>query len=599
VYDAIVLGAGIYGVKVALELRSLGLRVLMADPTGVMNQATKVNQNRVHAGYHYPRSARTAETAIKHYNRFLIDHAPAITGNYRHLYCIARESKVNAAQYEKVMREIGAPLERVETPAYFTPGMIEQTYETYERSFNINILRRTLKEQLKVARIELIREAGSIDSISDSWVNVRIGPDRFVTRYVFNCTYSNIDTVVPIRTKLVKEHVEVPLLRLPEVLAAEDITIMDGPFFSLMDYPTEPGVSAFTHVKYGRHQVWPAEQAEPKWDSSTRVEDMLEDAIQFIPALRNARYLSSMLTTRVLLAENKDDDGRPVLWEYAKESPRIISILGSKFNSVYDVIDELRKGEWMTQPESGVRMEGRRALIGRGLIGTTLDRPGRFTDRYNSENIRKMKGHYERIVIAAPSAKKFVANAHPEVDSEAVADIMMALSHVTADYVVLISTIDATQRHAYGKHRRALEEFVEANFEHASILRLPAVFGDGLQKNALYDMMRAKPVENLRYHWYPLTRLWDDVQAAKPGLTTLYSDGLLMSEIAQRLYPNYTSFLSLKGKDYNEKGPFIMTSEEALDAIQLWVEQVTSTRPLAASRQSEVHRDPTSPQAES
>ncbi len=345
VYDAVVLGAGIYGCKVALELASLGMKVLVADPNGVMNGATKVNQNRVHAGYHYPRSAATAATAAKHYRRFLIDHAPAVTGNYRHLYCIANDSKVKADDYERVMREIGAPMTRVDTPSYFTPGLIEQAFETHERSFNILELRAMLRYQLKVARIEMVREHGSVVDVDDNFVTVNVGQMTLITRYLFNCTYSAIDSIVPIRTKLIKEHVEVVLVRAPTAVTAEDLTLMDGPYWSLMDYPSEPGISALTHVRLGRHQIWSPPDPEPEWDQKSRWEEMLEDAAQYVPALANAKYCSSMLTTRTLLADQVDDS-RPVLVEYSPESARIISVLGSKFNSLYEILDFLRSREW-------------------------------------------------------------------------------------------------------------------------------------------------------------------------------------------------------------------------------------------------------------
>ena len=345
-YDAVVLGAGLYGTKVALELRALGLNVVIIDPNPIMSQATTVNQNRVHAGYHYPRSVETARTASKNYRRFLIDHAQAITGNARHLYCIAVGSKVDPEQYEKVMAEIGAPLTRIETPSYFTQGMIAQAYETQEKSFNIHKLKALLNYQLKIARVEIIKATGSIFGVTSTHVIVAISNAAIACRYVFNCAYANIDNIVPIRTKLVKEHVEVPLFRIPSELGAEDITIMDGPYFSIMDYPPDPGVSAVTHVHLGRHQTWSPPDPEPEWDRKSRHEDIIDDIMQYIPKMQEARYLSSMLTTRALLAETSDNDGRPVLVEYAEVSPRIISILGSKFNSVYEVIDFLRQGEW-------------------------------------------------------------------------------------------------------------------------------------------------------------------------------------------------------------------------------------------------------------
>lgn len=339
-YDAVVLGAGFYGCKVALELRALGLSVVLIDPNPIMSQATTVNQNRVHAGYHYPRSVDTARTASKNYTRFLIDHAQAITGNARHLYCIAVGSKVGPEAYEKVMKEIGTPLARVETPSYFTQGMIAQAYETQEKSFNIHKLRAFISYQLKMARVEIIKAAGSIYGVTSSHVVVAIPNAMIACRGVVNCTYAALDSIVPIRTPLIKEHVEVALIRAPSQITGEDLTIMDGAYWSLMDYPSEPGISALTHVHLGRHQIWNPPDPEPEWDRKSRAEEMLEDVAQYVPKMRDAKYQMSMLTTRTLLA-GQTDDSRPVLIEYAEASPRIVSVLGSKLTSVYEVLEWL------------------------------------------------------------------------------------------------------------------------------------------------------------------------------------------------------------------------------------------------------------------
>jgi glycine/D-amino acid oxidase-like deaminating enzyme len=342
-YDAIVLGAGLYGVKTALALRALRLKVALLDPNPMMSGATEVNQQRIHAGFHYPRSIATAETAARHYTRFLIDHAEAVDGNTRHLYCIASDSKVGPGAYEKVLDGIGADYRRVYTPEYFAPGMVAQTYETHERSFNICKLRDMLQLQLEVGGVDRVRAHGTIQRVWGDQVWVRADNHCYRARYVFNCTYSNIDTIVPIRTKLVKEHVEVALLHGPNCLNKDDITIMDGGYWSLMKYPASPHLSALTHVKHGRHQIWSPPEPEPTWQASSKSSEMLQDAARFVPAMAQAKYWRSMYTTRVLLAENHDDDGRPVLIEHAEQSPRVISILGSKFNSVYEVQEFIEK----------------------------------------------------------------------------------------------------------------------------------------------------------------------------------------------------------------------------------------------------------------
>lgn len=221
-----------------------------------------------------------------------------------------------------------------------------------------------------------------------------------------------------------------------------------------------------------------------------------------------------------------------------------------------------------------IKVVGRRALIGRGFLGSVLDQPGRFTDRYHSKNLDHLGGSYDLVVIAAPYASKWWANEHPDLDFNEVQRITTAMAGVQARRVVLLSSIDAGKDHPYGQNRAWLETWMPQN---TAILRLPALFGDGLKKNALYDLINGAPVANQVYHWYNVARLWDDVRTAQPGLWPKYSAPLSMWEIAEKLE---LTCMAIKqrdpSKDYNEKGPYTMSSVQALQEIVDWV---TSVRP--------------------
>lgn len=219
-----------------------------------------------------------------------------------------------------------------------------------------------------------------------------------------------------------------------------------------------------------------------------------------------------------------------------------------------------------------IKIVGRRALIGRGFLGSVLDSPGRFTDRFHSKNIDRLEGSFDLIVIAAPSAAKWFVNEHPDLDSVACQEIVSALQRTSARRVVLLSSIDAGREIAgiYGKHRLMLERKMP---EHAAIIRLPALYGDGLRKNALFDLMNSKPVPNQIYQWYNVADLWGNVQTVVRGqLWRPYSAPLSMWEIAERL--GVTDLISGPHdpkKEYNEPGPHTMSSLEVLEDIVRWV----------------------------
>lgn len=149
-------------------------------------------------------------------------------------------------------------------------------------------------------------------------------------------------------------------------------------------------------------------------------------------------------------------------------------------------------------------------LIGHsGFVGGALLRQSRFDACYNSVNIASIEGQaFGTLVCAAAPGSMLEANRAPERDAAQIDALIARLATVRAERFVLISSIavladfaagddESTgafqQTLAYGRHRRALEAFVEDHFPGSLIVRLPALFGHGLRKNFLFDLMNPVP----------------------------------------------------------------------------------------------------------
>jgi hypothetical protein len=155
-------------------------------------------------------------------------------------------------------------------------------------------------------------------------------------------------------------------------------------------------------------------------------------------------------------------------------------------------------------------LSGRTGLIGHtGFVGGALLRQTGFDACFNSANIAAIAGErFGTLVCAAAPGSMLEANRAPERDEAAIDALIARLDSVHAERFVLISTIavladfaggfdESTQTFqqtlAYGRHRRALEAFVEDRFPGSLIVRLPALFGAGLRKNFLFDLMNPVP----------------------------------------------------------------------------------------------------------
>lgn len=205
------------------------------------------------------------------------------------------------------------------------------------------------------------------------------------------------------------------------------------------------------------------------------------------------------------------------------------------------------------------------ALVGyTGFVGTTLRRQTSFAAHFNSKNIADIRAkQYDLLICAGAPAAKWKANQDPQGDIANLRMLMSHLEHVETEQFVLISTIDvyptpvgvdettefdSTSHHAYGKNRFTLEEFVREHFEAYTIIRLPGLFGEGLRKNFLYDLLHTGESpwthSDSIFQFYNMGNLWRDIQTAvagNPGTINFATEPVRAADVAQRSFGiNYT-----------------------------------------------------------
>lgn len=345
--NAIVIGGGFYGCMVALHLHSRGIPVQIIEAgERVLARASYVNQARVHNGYHYPRSFHTAYRSRFNAPRFIKEFKPAVVDNFSHLYAIVRgRSKVTARQFSAFAKNIEAPLKpaRKEIQQWFNPRLIEQIFEVEEFAFDAIILAEILLERLGEDKIP-IHYGEKATGFSGG--TVLTDKREIPASLVFNCTYSELEEVLHEPSlKLKHEITEIALVKVPPAFSQMGLTVMDGPFFSVMPFPAED-LHSFTHVRYTPHVSWKSgEKGDPyqqlhDYDKITRFPFMVRDAARFIPMLGGCEYVRSHFEVKTVMQTNEVDDGRPILFKKQPDQP-IYSILGSKIDTIYDVLERI------------------------------------------------------------------------------------------------------------------------------------------------------------------------------------------------------------------------------------------------------------------
>jgi len=358
-FDAIVIGGGFYGAIISIYLsqhKKLKKILIVESEHDLMLRSSATNQARVHNGYHYPRSFSTAYRSRVNFPKFVDSWKKSVKSDFTNIYAVAKKnSKITSFQFEKFCNEIGAKLKKANKNIthLFNHNFISGVYEAEEFVFDINEIRDWAKNEIKNLNIQTLFgvSASSVDQFTESKLRLNIkDKSHFYARYIFNCTYSGVNMISQkkeaLESKLKHEISEIAIIKPPSQLRNMGITIIDGPFFSQMPFPSL-GAYSLTHVRYTPHYSWidtlavnPYEELK-RYEKITNYDRMIRDASRYIPLMIHSKYIDSIFEIKTVLVANESNDGRPILFEKSREINGFYSILGGKLDNIFDVIEKL------------------------------------------------------------------------------------------------------------------------------------------------------------------------------------------------------------------------------------------------------------------
>ena len=336
--------------------------VLIERELDFMQRASKANQARVHNGYHYPRSILTALRSRVSFPRFCAEFADCVDKSFDKYYMIGKLlGKVTAKQFAEFCQRIGAPCEPAprEELDWVNPRLIEAAWRVEEAAFDAIKLKKTMCGMLDDNSVrclvgttaQSICREGSLIEIQCSETGQPENQLQIRTRQVFNCTYAMTNSLLARSgielIPLIHEYAELCLIEVPPQLRNCGITVMCGPFFSFMPFPSK-SVHSFSHVRYTPHCQWEdrdrrdyKEDASQPQDSAWR--HMQLDAQRYIPMLADCRYRESIFEIKTILPSSAVDDSRPFLWKPDHGIPGFHCLLGGKIDNVYDALDVIKQ----------------------------------------------------------------------------------------------------------------------------------------------------------------------------------------------------------------------------------------------------------------
>jgi nucleoside-diphosphate-sugar epimerase len=247
----------------------------------------------------------------------------------------------------------------------------------------------------------------------------------------------------------------------------------------------------------------------------------------------------------------------------------------------------------------------RRALVGwSGFVGGALAHRVRPVERFRSTDVERLAtADVDEVVCAGAPAEKWRANADPDADWAGISRLIAALDASRATSCVLVSTVDVyadsrgadestpadtAQEQAYGRHRALLEEFVRGRFADALVVRLPGMFGPGLKKNLVYDLVHQPEArfahEASTFQFYDVRDLWGHVLLARDAglpVVNLATEPVGAAQVARECFgidyrcdDRQVAHYDLRTRHARELagrgGPYLRSGREVLAAVQAW-----------------------------
>ena len=368
-YDIIILGAGLYGLYSALFCAKRNRRVLVLEHDDApFKRATYINQARLHQGYHYPRSLSTALKSAGYFERFNKDFSFCIYRDFEKIYATSSKySWSDREQFKKFCKAAQIPCEEIHPSKFFKQGMCDGAFRTREYTYDADLLKKYFLQEIDSYPNATIRYGARTQSIAQNGDTYEIqlqSGEKFKTTFLLNATYASTNQVQNLLGlegfKIKYELCEIILCDVNEQLRPYGITIMDGPFFSIMPFGMT-GLHSLTSVTFTPHttsfDTLPTFKCQERCNgfctpnSLGNCNDCPAKPQSAYPYMANLahKYLlddyqfhsvRSLFSMKPILVSSEIDDSRPTMIRLHTEHPRFISVLSGKINTVYD-LDEV------------------------------------------------------------------------------------------------------------------------------------------------------------------------------------------------------------------------------------------------------------------
>ena len=372
-YEKIIIGAGLYGLYSAHYCGTGGGKILVLEyDEAPFKRATFINQARVHNGYHYPRSYSTAIKSAHYFKRFNDDYGFSVLTKFNQVYATSAEfSWSDAKQFQKFCAAAEIKCDEVAPTKYFKEGYCDGAFLTEEYTYDAQILKKFFLEKIAEQPNVEIQYGARIQSIQNNSKEYEIelvDGKKVKSSFVLNATYASVNQIQNMlgfeHFKIKYELCEIILCNVNDKLKDTGLTVMDGPFFSIMPFG-KTGYHSLTAVTFTPHKA--CKESLPHFNCMDRCNGFCsplqlgncndcpakpESAWPYMSNLAR-KYMRddlefefdhTLFSMKPILLASEIDDSRPTVIKTFSTNPTFVSVLSGKINTVYDLNEILTNG---------------------------------------------------------------------------------------------------------------------------------------------------------------------------------------------------------------------------------------------------------------
>ena len=277
----------------------------------------------------------------------------------------------NAKQFQKFCDAAEIKCEEVPTNKYFHEGYCDGAFLTEEYTYDADLLKRYFLEKIAEQPNVKIQYGARIRSVENNGKEYELefsDGRRVKAPFVLNATYASVNQIQNLlgfeHFRIKYELCEIILCNANDKLKDIGLTVMDGPFFSIMPFG-KTGYHSLTSVTFTPHVA--CKESLPRFNCQPRSKGFCspeqlgncnecpakpESAWPYMSNLAR-KYLRddlkfdfdhTLFSMKPILLASEIDDSRPTVIKTFSTEPTFVSVLSGKINTVYDLDEILNYG---------------------------------------------------------------------------------------------------------------------------------------------------------------------------------------------------------------------------------------------------------------